>query len=172
MLTGYLSRERSRLHGSHLCFLIWLFSAYGWENASCTSSESEGEYDLLRKWIGLIYQNAKNLQIKYFLKPTESDFPFSSKEAHGFNLQSKHPLSLPPSWQLNASLEWSCGHCSTVSSSFFSRKIFSRLQINSDSYLESPRNHSISLALRVPVSWHKSRVWKGKLSPKHVIQSM
>lgn len=109
MLTGYLSRERSRLHGSHLCFLIWLFSAYGWENASCTSSESEGEYDLLRKWIGLIYQNAKNLQIKYFLKPTESDFPFSSKEAHGFNLQSKHPLSLPPSWQLNASLEWCAG---------------------------------------------------------------
>lgn len=59
-----------------------------------------------------------------------------------------------------------CGHCSAVSSSFFSGKIFSCLQINSDSYLESPRNYSISLALRVPVSWHKKQGLKRKAVPK------
>lgn len=52
----------------------------------------KGEYDLLHKQIGLIYQNVKNLQVKHLLKHTESDFHLSRKEVHNFNLQNKHPL--------------------------------------------------------------------------------
>lgn len=84
MLTGYLSLKRRRLHGK-----LWLSSLLPYlvppclrvRNASCIFSELKGEYDLFRKWIGLIYQNVKNLQIKYFLKLTESDFHLSNRDS-------------------------------------------------------------------------------------------